>query len=815
MRGKKEMALFLTSAMILSLLAGCKNEAQAPEEIKQETQQKSETDEDRLMDAMTAVSTVGAQMAKKQETVYVKTNACGGVDSVVVSDWLKNSSNSGELMDESELKDIKNVKGSQQFEKNGDQMVWNASGEDIYYQGTTDKDLPVDVQISYQLDGREISPKELAGKSGHVKIKMNYENHDKNQVEINGEKETIYTPFAVMSGMMLDAEKFSNVTVTNGTVISDGNKDIVVGMAFPGLVDSLNGTKVSDAALLTKIEDEIRIPSEVSVEADAKDFELGMTLTMVSSDVMGALGLENVDTEKMQMPDLRASMEEFKNAGTRLVEGSGQLRTGAGALSNGAGELAKGSGELYDGVIKYTGGVGELSNGAQKLHDGAGRLDDGIGTLKNGIDEVDAGAGALSDGIGSAAQGADQVKNGVSQINNGATGLKDGAAQVSEGLKGLQSQVSSLSQLKDGLGQAASGAGQIRDGLNELAEKLNAAAFSEVSDVSEVTGEGISAPDASTAGTVDHVSISVSTDGMDEDAAAAVASAVAEAESQANAQIDAANAQIESANATIGNLAAAIDGANGQISAVVDAANAQIGAANAQIQMANAQIGAAQGALQMASATASQLASAAGSLSDSLSGMQAALDVDALNAGIGKLSSGASSVADGAAQLSAGTEKLNGGADSLSEGMHKLFSGAKDLKSGTLRLSNGASELKSGSSELRGGIGTLLSGTQELNSNSATLIDGSKQLANGAGELASGASDLYAGVQKLDEGMVRFDAEGISKLTELFDTDLDSMEQRVKAISDAGKSYKSFGGSAADEEGSVRFVIESAPVKHE
>lgn len=811
-RRVKGVALFVTSAMVLSTVTGCGKAAeQVPEDVQTVAQET--TDEDQLMQAMAAASTVGAQMAQKQETVYVKTNACGNVDSVIVSDWLKNTQKSGELLDQSDLNDIKNLKGKQDFSENGDKLVWDASGEDIYYQGTTDKELPVDVQISYKLNGKTITPEELAGKSGHVEISLNYINRDKNEVEINGEKETIYTPFAVMSGMILDNEKFSNVTVTNGTVISDGNKDIVVGMAFPGLVDSLNGSRISDEGMLEKIEDEIKIPSEVTVDADASDFELGMTLTMVSSDVMGALGLENVDTENMQIPNLRESMEEFKNAGSELKSGTGKLRSGAGDLSNGATELANGSNDLYDGVRKYTDGVFEVNSGAAKLNDGAARLDDGVGSLKNGIDALDAGAGTLSDGISSATDGADQVKTGVGQVNDGASALKSGADQVSAGISRLQSQMGSLSQLKDGLGQAAAGAGQIRDGLNTLAGKLNAAAFSEVSEVSLVGAESVSMPDASTYGTVDHVSISVSTDGLDEDAANALASAVAEAEAQANSRIDEANGQIEAANGTISALAGAFDSANAQIASATDAANAQIEAANGQIKTANAQISAASGAIQTAAATVSQLAAGAGNLADTLSGMQQALDVDALSAGIGQLAGGANSVANGAAQLSAGTQKLNGGADALSEGMHKLLNGAFDLKSGTSKLSSGASELKSGSSELRSGTGTLANGTQELSSNSADLVDGSKKLADGAGELANGADELYAGMQKLDDGMIRFDEEGIQKLTGLFDTDLDSMEQRVKAITDAGKAYKSFGGSADSEDGSVRFVIESAAVK--
>ncbi|MBR6451911.1 MAG: hypothetical protein IKS87_04335, partial [Lachnospiraceae bacterium] len=545
------MACVLCTAMVAGSLTGCASAKSPAQESVAATDSES-TDEDVLVNAMASASAAGAQMAQKQETVYVKTNASGGVDSVIVSDWLKNSGKSGTLLDSSDLKDIKNLKGKQGYTENDGQMAWDASGEDIYYQGTTDKALPVDVEISYKLNGNPVSPEELAGKSGHVEICLNYVNHETQKVEISGEEETIYTPFAVMSGMILDDEKFTNVAVTNGTVISDGNKDIVIGMAFPGLVDSLNGSAVTDRELLGQIEEEIKIPSEVTVSADTSDFELGMTMTMVSSDVMSALGLENVDTDSNRFDSLKESMTEFKNAGSELVKGTGQLRSGAGQLNDGALQLADGSGQLYDGVVKYTDGVGKVNDGAGQLNEGAGKLDSGVGALKDGIDQVDAGAGALSDGISqvdagagalsdgisrvdagagalsdgidNASAGADQVKDGAAQVSAGAAGLKDGAAQVSAGIQGLQSQMSALGALKDGLGQAASGAAQIRDGLSALAANLSGASFQAVSEVSGVSAEQVGMPDASGVDSIGYVS--VSTDGMSDEAAAAVNDAV-------------------------------------------------------------------------------------------------------------------------------------------------------------------------------------------------------------------------------------------------------------------------------------------------
>ena len=188
-----------------------------------------------------AAGSTDTQDVYKEETVYVNADATGNSDEVTVSDWLKNSGSvSGNLTDESILKEIKNVKGDETFTENGDQLTWNTAGEDIYYQGTTDKELPVSVKLTYFLDGKEVKPDELKGKSGHLKIQVQYTNNEKKTVTVDGKEEEVYTPFVMMTGMILPNETFSNVTIDNGKVISDGSRNIVVGFGMPGLKDSLD-----------------------------------------------------------------------------------------------------------------------------------------------------------------------------------------------------------------------------------------------------------------------------------------------------------------------------------------------------------------------------------------------------------------------------------------------------------------------------------------------------------------------------------------------------------------------------------------------
>lgn len=170
----------------------------------------------------------GAELFK-EETVYVNADAAGETKLVTVSDWLKNAGTAQSLNDVSELTGIKNIKGEETFTESGNALVWNTDGEDIYYQGTTDKELPVSVKLTYYLDGKKISPSELKGKSGHLKIKIDYTNHTKKTVHVDGVKEELCSPFVMMTGMILPNETFSNVTIDNGKVVSDGNRNIVLG----------------------------------------------------------------------------------------------------------------------------------------------------------------------------------------------------------------------------------------------------------------------------------------------------------------------------------------------------------------------------------------------------------------------------------------------------------------------------------------------------------------------------------------------------------------------------------------------------------
>ena len=192
-----------------------------------------------LVLALGTINAVPVFAYSKDETVYTKANANGSSYQTIVSEHLKNSDNAELLKDMSTLLNIKNTNGDEEASQNGTSLEWKTSGNDIYYQGNTDKELPLDCTIKYELNGEEIAPNDLIGKSGSVKITIEYTNKEERFVNINGKNEKMYVPFVVMAGTMLDNTKMKNIEVTNGKVLDNGQKTVVVGLACPGLIESL------------------------------------------------------------------------------------------------------------------------------------------------------------------------------------------------------------------------------------------------------------------------------------------------------------------------------------------------------------------------------------------------------------------------------------------------------------------------------------------------------------------------------------------------------------------------------------------------
>lgn len=411
MRYQKQL---IVAALILTMTMGTLGCAikedktlQANVEAAQE-----EKNEEKKEEGSFAVQAEGTE-PKKEETVYVKANADGMVKEIVVSDILRNGNQTEILNDRSDLSGIKNIKGKEAFQKREDgSLVWQADGNDIYYQGKTKKTLPVEVKVTYYLEGEEIKPEKLAGKSGNIRIRFDYINHETQTVTISGEERTIYTPFLAVTGLFLDEERFVNVEMENGRVISDGSRIMAGGMAMPGLSESIALAEVEDM-------EDLDIPEYLELSAYTTDFALPLTMTAVTSDFAEEIDLDELDSYE----DLKADMQELKDASVELVDGTHELVDGVVELKDGSVELYDGAVELDDGALELDDGAKELYDGAVKLDDGAYDLRDGALELKNALKTYNAGLDTLTAAMSNADGNghditvvANQLSAGVNQV---------------------------------------------------------------------------------------------------------------------------------------------------------------------------------------------------------------------------------------------------------------------------------------------------------------------------------------------------------------------------------------------------------------
>jgi len=332
----------LLSAAILCGAAGTGTAAGAGSPSEPQPQQ---------LNAAVLSAAVPGKAAGKDETVYIIADAAGQPEQVIVSDWLKNPKGYSALEDETALSDVENVKGSGALSVQNGVQIWDAQGEDVYYQSVTDQALPVSVAVTYTLDGRTVSPSELAGKSGRLVIRFDYENHLRETVAVGGERETLHVPFAAVTAAILDSDTFTNVEVVNGRLVNDGGATAVVGLAFPGLAEDLD---LKDGQL--------ELPDYLEIRGDAKEFEMAGAVTVVTSEPFSQLDAE--DLEDLAGGDLSGSLDKMTDAMDQLLDGSSQLCDGLDAL-------LEGTNALSDGVDQLAGGLSALSANSAALTDGS------------------------------------------------------------------------------------------------------------------------------------------------------------------------------------------------------------------------------------------------------------------------------------------------------------------------------------------------------------------------------------------------------------------------------------------------------------
>lgn len=724
MNGNKKIAKkIVAGSMAVMMAAGLAGtyeyhnnvmQVQAAEQKDKDTQELKETAENVLADHATDSEDTGFS---KEESVYVKADASGNVKKTTVSEWLKNPEK-GTISDTSELKDIKNVKGDETFETGSNNNVsWKSEGNDIYYQGTIDKELPVDVKVSYKLDGKSISPKDLKGKSGKVEIQFSYDNKSKQTVNVNGEDVEMYTPFTMVSAMMLSSDEYSNVSVENGKLISDGDKNIVVGVAFPGLANDLN---------LKDLDMDIDIPETVTITADVKDATVGTSITMASAELMNEFGLDDIDS----FDDLQDSIDDLEDATNQLVDGSK--------------EAADGSKELADGAGTLNDGAGTLASGAGTLADGVNTLNEKSGTLVSGVNTLASGVQAYTGGV-------EEIYAGSNDLVSGAQELASGATALNEGIKTAKTSADTL----------ASTAAQVQGGIGTVASSLGTAA----STLTSILGENGANLTAGVDVTVTGGQATLS----DEKIAEIIEEKMADADSTTKEAVKAVVKEALEDSEVSGYTSQKSLNRTGKT--IVETINTVSGGLN------NAQA-------KLTDKEHSVLAQGISGVTDGTGALATMLGTE----GEKTIGRGAAGVAAGSASLQKGTETLQAGAKKLHDNSSTLNAGLTTLKDGGSQLASGVSQLASGANQVADGAGTLAGGTQ-------TLLDGANTLADGN--------------QTLADGMQEYKEEAIDKLTDLFNGDISAVTDRIDAMTNLAKEYKSFAGISDGVSGTTKFIIET------
>ena len=690
----------------------------------------------------TTINASAEAETSKDETVYVLAGADGTVQKIIVSDWIKNAMAADSLEDKTELSDIENIKGDESFTLGGDNScVWDAQGNDIYYQGNIEKELPVQMSVCYTLDGQAIAPEALAGQSGHVTIRFDYQNMQYEEVLLDGKTEKIYVPFTMLTGMLLDTEVFRNVTISNGKLINDGDRIAVVGIAFPGLQEDLAISK-----------EKLDIPDYVEISADVENFEMGMTMTLATTELFGA-----IDSDKLDLHELSDAMAELTDAMDQLMDGSSQLYDGLCTL------LEK-SGDLVSGINKLAEGAAQLKAGAESLDSGAAQLQAGAAQLSSGLNTLNANSSSLNGG-------ARQVFSSLLSMANtqlSEAGLSVPALTIDNYASVLDGVIASLDDtavyqaaLEQVTATVNANRGMIEEKVTEAVQaKVEAEVSAQVTAaVQETVTQAVHENEAQFRAAVIQQALGMTV----EEYKAAIEAGLVTQEQQ-----DAVNAAVEAA------MQAEIDARmqREEIQAQINAVTQQTVGEQMQSDEIQALI---------ASNTELQVQQA----------ISEAMSSDAVQAQLSAAAEGAKSVI----ALKSSLDSYN----AFYLGLITYTSGVSSAAAGANELKTGADALKAGTSELSAGAAELLQGIQTMKDSAPALVDGITQLRDGSMELS--------------DGLKQFNEEGIQKLIEAVDGDLDGLSNRIRVTADVAKHYTSFSGISEDMDGDVKFIYKTDSIE--
>lgn len=801
----------------------------------------SSKDADDIADKLMDIVSLKDNDADKDESVYLISDANGNVNKTIVVDHLKNKDKKDTLEDASNLSDIENVKGKEKFTQSGDKLTWQAGGKDIYYQGTATEEPPVTQKVTYYLDGKEISPEDLAGKSGKVKIRFDYTNTTSYTETVNGEKQTVSVPFAAITGLVL-GDGFENIEVTNGKAEVSDSSSVVLGYALPGLKDSL-GIKDKD------LDGDVNIPEYMEMTADVENFSMPAAMTFVvnASDYVSTDGIDTSDLDDM-INDLKDASTQLQDGSKTLAEGTDTLADGLSTLQSKLGTFASGVGTLQSGLKTYTDGVSTLSGGLNKLNSN-------VPTLSNGITTLNSSAKSLNDGVAllnatvSAKFTDSEKKTLLDQVHSTLESQKSeiekqAQTTVASQKTAIQKQAQSAVDLQktDIQKQAQS---TVADQKEDIEKKAQAAVDDQKEQIKSVAAETVKQQETEiknqAASAVEQEFTSGKTDYITNEAKKQLESIKPVIESGVKAQFvqkmaekNPAITDYDSAKTFFDQNVGMKDGAaeacvNEQIDTIIN----NLAGSVASTAKDASKIAAGEAAYTAASQTAGEAAYTGASLAAGTAAYTAARQTAGEAAYAGASLAATTAAYTGASQAAttaAYTGAVSGAeqatitsaeqtkatvAASINQKQangYSLVTGMKALADGTQTLYNSVPTLTSGIKQLVDGSNTLVANNAQLNSGASQLADGTNQIVSGVDQLTTGSKTLSEGAHTLADGMVQFNEEGINKILDAYNGDLKPFTDKLQAVIDAGEEYQTYSAIADGQTGSVKFIYKLASI---
>ena len=628
MKIKRILAGALAALMTAGLLTGCGGTQQTAEQPAATPEPTAEPQAD--------FAGTQAAPAQKEETVYVYTDACGNTDKITVETVLTPGASGEIIADESNLTDIRNTEGDEEYTQNGSELLWENHGENITYEGTGSGELPVSVKVTYYLNDTEIAPEDLAGQSGRVRVRFDYENNTACTVEVDGEEVETVVPFVAMSMAMLDGDVFSNIECENGDIIDLAGQQVFVGFALPGLADTL---ALQDYDLT----DELDLPGYAEFTADVEDFALDFTATVVTAGLFDDME----DDDLADADDAMDSMDELEDATEDLTEGTDELYSGVATF--------------YTYLQTYLSGIGTVQQSVAALDEALTEMDGSTSELTAGTAALSSGLAAVNAVIADFNAGGDDTD--LTALGTAAAALSQDAAAMTEELAAMQTQLAQLqsftgdaSAYTDSVTEAVSAAQTALSGIDYSAADSSATAQARAQASAAVTTalQGSGLDDAAIAAAAAQTAAGISLSGLTADISAAVSSA-------------------QTALGGIGTLE-------------VPDVSLDTTALSGTIEDMQTQLG-------VISANADVLAG----LGDSMTALQGA--VASLQTSLAQLGALASAIDTGMAAFGDAVTQLSEGVSALNTGMTELNTAGVSLGTGYLELQSGVQSLRDGIEE--------------------------------------------------------------------------------------------------------------------